>query len=64
MMHRLVQDEASELLKELEDFEYYLESCQNELLSSIGITRVAFIIRAMATMSDICHEKRNALIRN
>lgn len=34
----------------------YLESCQNDRLSSSGTTSVAFNMRATATMSQICHK--------
>lgn len=50
--------------------EKYLVSCQNDLLSSSGITRVAFMIRAIATISHICSRENklsassNAMIRN
>jgi len=38
----------------------YLVSCQNDLLSSSGITRVAFIIRATATISHICSKGKKS----
>ena len=39
----------------------YLLSCQNDFLSSSGITRVAFMIRATATMSHICNFRMSNL---
>lgn len=36
-----------------------LESCQKDRLSNWGITSVAFIKRATATMSDICEQKNS-----
>lgn len=40
------------------EFRSYLVSCQNEFLSSSGITRVAFMIRAIATISHICSKSQ------
>lgn len=42
---------------EIEYTQKYLESCQNERLSNWGMTKVAFIICATATMSDIYSKK-------
>ena len=43
-----------EKIKLKRDLNSYLLSCQNDFLSSSGITRVAFMIRATATISHIC----------
>jgi hypothetical protein len=47
--------------REREDF--YLLSFQYDRLSSNGITRVAFMIRATATMSHICNSRMSNLIK-
>jgi len=44
--------------------EKYLVSCQNDLLSSSGITRVAFMIRATATISHICSKGHKSSANN
>jgi hypothetical protein len=43
--------------------DFYIESCQNDRLSSYGITRVAFMIRATATMSHICNSRMSNLLK-
>lgn len=46
-------------MKQEDEMLGHLESCQNDLLSSLGTTSVAFMIRATATMSHIWDKNNN-----